>query len=57
MNMYSARQDWKPELHSGYTGRRYYDNSAKTNGWIALMGISFVVGSIMGAVITLGVVG
>jgi len=55
--MYSARRDWKPELNSGYTGRRYYDDSAKTNGWIALMGISFVVGSIMGAVITLGVVG
>jgi cytochrome bd-type quinol oxidase subunit 1 len=57
MAMNSARRDWKPELNSGYTGRRYYDNSAKTNGWIALMGISFVVGSVMGVVITLGVVG
>ncbi len=49
--MNSARRDWKPELNSGYTGRRYYDDSAKTNGWIALMGITFVVGCMLGATV------
>jgi len=55
--MYSARQDWKPYRSPGYTGRRYYDNSAKTNGWFTLLAITFVVGTVFGVVITLGVVG
>lgn len=49
-----AMNDWKPAINPGYTGRRYYDDAHKTNGWFTLIAISFVVGCMLGA--TLGMI-